>query len=307
MGKLARWFAIGVLVTLTSACSSLEGAQSEMVKKSNAEVPRYAATIRLLPYVDERNMGNARKIGAGAENLSGLSGLHGTDILLDKDVAALVGEEMSKRLTAAGYQMVDKGAMFEMGGVVKELTYNVRAKDEVAITVQSELKDAATGKVLWSGIVVEKPKDRFAGVMGNSMDDVLDYLRKELGVVTRKTSDAIGAVLMAQRPELFNIIPGTKAIPGVTVLNAPGAASAVPAAMSVAAGINKGVLVIGTAPGQAKVSIDEVYYGTTPLHLDMEPGIHKITVELDGYKKVSQKVSVRAGETTDLELKLKNH
>jgi hypothetical protein len=309
MGQFARLVSVGLVVAV-AGCSMLGGNNEN--KQATPE-QQYAVNIHVLPYSDARNISNPLKVGIGAENLSGLSGLHGTDILLDKDVATLVTDAMSKRLAGAGYQVVGDGAMFELGGTIKELTYNVKAQDEISISVESTLKDAATGKVLWAGIVEEKNK-HFPGVTGGSMGDVVEDLNKELGIVTRKTSDAISAVLMAQHPELFKILPGTKVIPGVTVLNAPGAASAVapampasavPATSAPAATPAKGILVIGTVPPQAKVYIDEVYYGMSPLHLDMEPGIHTVAIELDGYRKVKQKVSVRQGDTTDLELKLK--
>ena len=274
---------------------------------TNAPVMKYAATIRLLPYADERNMGNPRKIGSGGENIYGLNAPRGNDILLDQDVAAVVTSAMKQRLEDAGYQVVDSGnAHFEMGGTVKALTYNIKARDEVAISVMTELKESGTGKVLWAGVVDEK-KDRFAGVSGNDIGDVAEFFKKELGIVTKKTGDAISAILMAQRPELFNLIPGTKPIAGVTVLNAPNAASAVVPAMPAAnatPGSIQGVLTVTTDPARAKIYIGGVYYGLSPLRLDMEPGIREVTAKLDGYKKATEKVSVRKGETTEVELKL---
>jgi len=270
----------------------------------NAQSHKFVATIRVVPYADERKMGNPRKIGIGAENLFGLSGLHGTDILLEQDVATMVTGAMKKRMEDAGYQVVEDGnAHFEMGGTVKELTYNVKARDEVSIAVVTVLKESGTDKVLWSGLVEEK-KDRFAGVSGNYFSDVAAFLKKELGVVTQKTSDAISAILMAQRPELFNLTPGTMPIPGVTVLSAP-AVSAVPPAMPVASA-TQGVLMVSTDPLRAKIYVGDVYYGLSPLRLEMEPGIRDVTAKLDGYKKATEKVSVRKGETTEVELTLKH-
>jgi PEGA domain len=306
MGRFVRWVSVGLAVAV-AGCSVLGGNEN----KQTAPEQQYAVNIQVLPYIDARNTSNARKVGTGAENLSGLSGLDGTDIVLDKDVATLVNEAMSKGMRNAGFKVTGKDAMFVLSGTIKELTYNVKAQDEISISVESTLKDAATGKVLWAGIVDEKKK-HFPGVTGGSMGDVVEDLDKELGIVSKKTGDAISAVLMAQHPELFNILPGTKVIPGVTVLNAPGAASAVAPAMPAAAMPAtsapvpaKGKLVIGTVPQQAKVYVDDVYYGMSPLHLDMEPGIHSVAIELEGYRKVKQKVSVRKGDTTDLELKLK--
>lgn len=298
-----------IVAALTAGCSSTAsvsgGNGTISIKESaapgvNAPTTKYAATIRLLPYVDERSMGNPRKIGIGGDNIYGPNAPRSNDILLDRDVAAVVTSAMKKRLEDAGYQVVEDGnAHFEMGGTVKELTYNVRARDEVSITVATQLKESGTGKSLWSGVVEEK-KDRFAGVSGNDIRDVAMFLKKELGVVTQKTSDAISAILMEQRPELFNLAPGTKPIAGVTVLNA---ASSVPPTMPVPTPA-QGVLMVTTSPSRAKVYAGGVYYGLSPLRLEMEPGILEVTAKLDGYKNATEKVSVRKGETTEVELTL---
>ncbi len=305
MKQFVRWAGAGLVLALFAACSTLGAAGGSKAGKTsqsgNAPPQQISATVRVLPYSDERTMGNPRKIGTGAENLAGFSGLQGTDILLQQDVAAMVSGAMSAQLAAAGYRVVQQDAMYELSGVVKELTYNVKARDEVSILVESTLKETATGRVVWSGLVTEKTS-RFAGVMGNTMDDVVRFLKKELGIVALKTVDAIGQTLMAQRPELFNVVPGTKAIPGVTVLTAPSAASGVPAAPAGSAG--KGVLAISTDPAHAEVYIDQVYYGLTPLRLDLDPGIHTLVVKQGGYKTKTEKVSVRQGDTTEVKLKL---
>ncbi len=283
-------------------------------KKTNpdAPLPKYAASIRINRYTDARKTDSPRKIGTGAENVSGMSG---KDIVLDQDVATMVTGAMKARLDTAGFKMSeaqDAYAQFELSGVVKELTYDVKARDEVSIAIETTLKETGTSKVLWSGIVAEK-NDRFAGVSGNNKNDVAMYLLKELGMVTAKTSEAISASLMVARPELFNLTPGTRAIPGVTVLVAPTDAgtpaptlpapqeSAVP---DVKASAASGLLLVNTRPAHAKVYLDEVYYGLSPLRLEMEPGVHAIVVKMEGYRTVSEKVSVRKGDSTEMELNL---
>jgi hypothetical protein len=42
----------------------------------------------------------------------------------------------------------------------------------------------------------------------------------------------------------------------------------------------------------------------SPLRLEIEPGIHAISVKLPGFNMVSEKVSVRRGDNTELELNL---
>src|SRR5208282_2726701 len=94
-------------------------------KKNNSNAPllKYAASIRINPYTDSRNVENPRKIGTGAENVSGMSG---KDIVLDEDVAVMVTNAMKTSLDEAGFQVSEAqtgNAQFELSGVVKDLKY----------------------------------------------------------------------------------------------------------------------------------------------------------------------------------------
>jgi len=337
MKRLARRIPLILAAASVAACSnigmpSLSGliggngpvSVVEHKKSNTGPLLKYAASIRINRYADERKMGNPRKIGSGAENVSGMSG---RDIVVDQEVADMVTGAMKAALDETGFQVsvAEIGnAQFELSGVVKELTYDVKVRDEISIAVETTLKEIATNKVVWSAIVVEKT-DRFAGVAGNNKDDVAKYLHKELGIVTQKTTDAISATLMVVHPELFNLTPGTKAIPGVTVLVAPSvtpaASSAAPVQLAPAAANyatpsastyaphasdTNGLLLINTNPARAKVFLDGVYYGLSPLRLELEPGIHTVSVKLTGYKMVTEKVSVRKGDSTEMDLDLEH-
>ncbi len=309
---IRRAWAAGMIAVLAAGCAgtaAVSGGDGTLNIKETPipaqAAPRNRATVRVLPYADARKISDPRKIGVGGENIYGLHAPTGTDIRLSKDVAAVVTGAMKERLKDAGYQVVDDGnAQFEMSGVVRTLTYNVKARDEVSISVETQLKDAATGAVLWSGVVDEK-KDRFPGVAGDDIADVAAFLRAELGVVTQKTAAAVSAVLVTQHPDLFNVAAGSKPIPGVTVLSAPAEAASAPVAPAAAAAGAKGVLKITTQPARAKIYIGGVYYGLSPLRLELDPGIMEVTAELDHHRNATEKVSVRKGETTELELSLK--
>lgn len=278
---------------------------------ANPNVPqkKHAASIRLLPYVDERNTGNAHKIGMSNQIVIGMSG---TELMVDPEVSVIVTNSMKKRLDDAGYQLGDAGAQFELSGVVKALSYDVKTRDEISIAVESTLKETATHKVVWSGMVVEK-SDRFAGVSGNSKKDIANYLLAKVGVVTGKTTEAISASLMASRPDLFNLTPGTRPIQGVTVLTAPAvnaspAVQGVPpaATMSTAPVVTNGMLILTSTPARVKIHIDGVYYGLTPLSLELAAGVHDVSAKMPGYKTIAEKVAVRKGETTELEMLLQH-
>jgi hypothetical protein len=253
-------------------------------------------------------------------------GMDSGDLLLDQEVANVATTSIKKRFDTEGFQVLDGtsagNALFEVSGVIKELTLNVKERDQITIGVETTLKEVATGKVVWSGFVTEKD-ERFAGVSGDSKDDIINYLNKEMRVVSAKTVEAISASLMASRPELFNLTAGTKPIAGVTVYVAPTAAApiappvivpalqtnpvspnAVAPAYTPRASATTGLLMVNTNPQRAKVYLDGVYYGMSPLRLEMEPGVHAISVKLEGYKMVTEKVSVRKGDHTEMELNL---
>lgn len=341
MSSLLRRLALVALLSAVAGCSSVKNAKDSVVgwvsggdstlstkddKKSGGSGPllKYAATLRVAKYVDQRKV-DPRLLGIASLHVRGVDG---DQLLLDQDVATVVTTAIKKRFDAEGFQVLEGGsaasALFEVSGVIKELALNVKNRDEITIAIETTLKDLSNGEVVWSGMVTEK-HDRFAGVSGNNKDDVVAYFNKELKVATTKTVEAVSASLMAAKPELFNLTPGTKAIPGVTVYVAPAAAKPAPAAIPAVnapaygvqpgsavpppaymphASATAGLLLVNTNPQRAKVYLDGVYYGLSPLRLEMEPGVHAISVKLEGYRMVTEKVSVRKGDNTEMELNL---
>jgi hypothetical protein len=339
MSSLLQRIALLVLLAAVAGCSTIKDAKdtvsgwvggstsntldSASGKKAGSTSPmlKYAATMRVANFVDQRKMGNLRLLGQMTTQVSGLSG---NELFADQDVAVIATGAIKKRFDAEGYQVMEgaaaANALFEVTGVVKELTLNIRERDDITIVIETTLKEVSTGKVVWSGQVTEK-NDRFAGVSGNNKDDVMAYLNRELKIASTKTVEAISSSLMASRPDLFNLTPGTKPIPGVTVYVAPSLPKAAPAALAQSYGVppssdvpastyrphaseTSGLLLVNTNPSRARVYLDGVYYGMSPLRLEMEPGIHAISVKLAGYNMVTEKVSIRRGDNTELELNL---
>ncbi len=335
MNSLSRRVALAVLLFAVAGCSSVKDAkdsvsgwinggdntlktttEKKVAGDSSGPLLKYAAALRVNKYADQRKHGNPRLLGVAELRVRGVEG---DQLLLDQDVATLVTTAIKKRFDSEGFQVLEGGsannALFEVSGVIKELTLNVKNRDEISIAIETTLKDVASGEVVWSGLVIEK-NDRFAGVSGNHKDDVIAYLNKELRVASNKTVEAVSASLMAAKPELFNLTAGTKPIPGVTVYVAPHAAKPAPAMAPVNtmpaygvqpgsavpppaymphASATAGLLLVNTNPQRAKVYLDGVYY---------EPGVHAISVKLEGYKMVTEKVSVRKGDNTEMELNL---
>jgi hypothetical protein len=340
MSRLLRHAALVVLLSAVAGCSTVKDAKDSVngwfngsdstlsttgkkaASSSSGPLLKYAATLRVNKYIDQRKQGNPRLLGISTQRIRGVDG---DQLLIDQEIANIVTVAIKKRFDGEGYQVLEgssaSNALFEVSGVIKDLTLNVKERDEINIAIETTLKEVATGKVVWSGLVMEK-NDRFAGVSGNNKDDVIAYLNRELRVASNKTVEAISASLMASQPELFNLTAGTKPIPGVTVYVAPAAAKAAPAAAVTPgygaqpgasapppaymprASATAGLLLVNTNPQRAKVYLDGVYYGLSPLRLEMEPGVHAISVKLEGYKMVTEKVSVRKGDNTEMELNL---
>ncbi len=301
----------GALLLILTGCAMLPGDMADsgneihVREDGNAALAKrgeYPLTLRVGTYADARNLDSPRRAGVATSRILGMAG---RDIMLDRDVAEVVAAAARRHFTKAGMQVLTEGetpAQFQLSGTVKDLTINVKERDYVSIAIESTLTETASGKVIWSGVVVEKG-DRFAGVSGNNKKDVAEYLKKELGIVMGKTADSILSVLMATRPELFHMVVGIKPVQGVSILsNEVAAASSVVAAP--AAETAGGTLVVVSAPSRAKVYVDGIYFGLTPLRAEAVAGVHEVSVRLDGHKPASEKVSVRKGENTELEMKL---
>jgi hypothetical protein len=283
---------------------------------------KYDATLQISRYADQRDQGNPRLLGISTQLIRGVSG---SQLLLDQDVADLVTSAIKMQFETEGYQLLDEGgigkAMFEVSGTIKDLNLNVKYRDEINIAIETTVKDLRNGEVVWSGLVTEK-HDRFAGVSGNNKDDVVAYLDKELLVASNKTVAAVSASLMSAYPNLFNLTAGKQVIPGVSVYAVPvmaepisGNSTAIMPTVGIQPGsvapppkqmplTSAGLLVVNTNPPRARVYIDGVYYGLSPLRVEMEPGVHAVEVKLNKYKTVTEKVSVRKGDNTEMELSL---
>ncbi|MDD2702008.1 MAG: PEGA domain-containing protein [Sideroxydans sp.] len=303
----SQWLYVNVLLlAMLSGCAGVQEPGNAIYMRMdetaspNARQQKYPVLVRLAAYEDTRDVSDPHRIGTATTRVLGMSG---KEIMLDSEVAKVVGASIKKRLSDDGLQFVeDDKAQFQLGGVVKVLTVDIKERDYLNIAIESTLTETASGRVIWSGVVAEK-KERYAGVMGNSKGDIADFLKNGLKTVSHKTSESILSVLMATRPELFGVAGVAKAVPGVTVYADTPVPVVAPVAIAkqVAA---TGTLALTSVPDNVKVYVDDVYYGLTPLDAEMPAGIYQLRFELDGYAKSSEKVSVRSGNRTELKVKL---
>jgi len=260
--------------------------------------------LRFSEYTDARSAAPSRKIG---DIKATVLDMHGTELVVE-NLSSTVTAAMVNQLSASGFQTVKEGANaatgsadFEISGVIRDFSMNISGRDEISIVVETTLRDTRSGGILWSGAVAEKT-DRYAGVTGNTRSSITRYLSGALAKVSAKTRDAISETIVQTYPDSFGqAVPARDSTSGVTVLIAPpGRTSEVQTARPEMTG----QLAITTIPARAKVYVADVYYGFSPLKIELQPGIYTINFKLDEFKTATEKVSVREGETTELEVKL---
>jgi hypothetical protein len=270
-----------------------------------------------------------------------VSDLYSSELLLDQSVPVLAGAALRAQLAADGFVLAAPGEAhdYELTSALREFQLNIAGRDELSLVLELSLREAGSTERVWAGVVSEKT-DRFAGVMGNSSASIARYLEQGLADWTQKAGSAVRTSLLQAYPKSISASGYAVAVPtaGITTLQAttvregPPAAPVVapaPASVVVAAPFatpatakppapasagpsvlsqmppGYGYFAVISMPTRVKVYSDDVYYGLTPLKVMVPAGVTTFEFRFDGYKTQREKVSVRAGETTELELKLK--
>ena len=277
---------------------------------SNVEHPDTAerVALRVDVYLDQRPAGLPRKIG---DIHATVVDMHQAELLLDQDVSTVVTAAIGNTFAARGFKVSDSAeAMnrsgadaFQLNGRVKNFALDVGRRDQLAIAVETTVRDPS-GRILWSGVVSEIA-DRYAGVGGNTKGTIAQYLTAGLKTVADKTFIQVNDAVRQARPDLFRQSMAAQTVPGVEVI-VPALVSE-PLKLSDRVGdatTTLGRLSITTTPTRAKVYLGDVYWGLSPLRLELAPDIYLLRVSLDGHKTVKEKVSVRKGVATELEIGL---
>lgn len=313
VGSLFRYGIYGVVLLAVSGCTTMRsfGPGPVALQLDIAPTlvpgqivhPKRPIVLRFSEYADARPAASSGKIG---DIKATVLDVHGTELVVE-NLSSTVTAAMANQFSASGFQTITEGANaatesaeFEISGVIREFSMNIAGRDEVSIAVETTLRDNRSGAILWSGVVAEKT-DRYAGVTGNTRSSITRYLSGALAKVSAKTREAISETIMQTYPDGFGqAAPARDSTPGVTVLVAP------PERMSASQAARPGMtgqLAITTIPARAKVYVADVYYGLSPLTIELQPGIYTINSKLDEFKTATEKVSVREGETTELEIR----
>ena len=263
---LASFLITGCAMPLTVKYDAKYGAPSISLKES--------FKVAVIPYKDERKEGNPKKLG---DITSPVFGIDTTELIIGKKVADFVTDAFKEQFTLAGFktqEAVSQDADFLIEGSVKAFSLDIGPKDSIEIEISTTLKDAKTGDILWSGDVAEK-EERFAGVMGNTRETVAKYISRSLAKVIKNTLTDVASAIEKTRPQ-----------------------SVEPIKEEVILG-NEGRLSLSSVPPKAQVYVDDVYYGLTPITIDLAPGIYNVGFKMEGFKNAVQKIAVRKGRVTE--------
>jgi hypothetical protein len=206
-----------------------------------------------------------------------VSDIHSTELHLAKGVDELTNATVKSQLLRDGYQVVQRDQVYEyeLGSLVREFALNVAGRDEISLQMDIVLKKKGSENVAWQARISES-SDRFAGVMGNSRATLSTYLENGLSMWARQSSIQL-------RTGLELVMPPTAPLTAASITD------------------NHGWIAITTSPERAKVYIDHIYFGQTPLRARLPAGVVALEIRRDGYQSFKEMVSVRSGETTQLE------
>lgn len=284
-----RVIGCAVSVIIASVFSGCAGPLTVHYKPVSKARELSAVSIVVADIADARDAAhradNPRLIG---HIKTAVTDMTGAGLIIDTDVAALVTTAFRDEFAASGYT-VKAGAAgvegdFLLSGKVTAFALDIGPKDEIEITAEITVTETETGRVIWSGVKTEKA-GRYAGVMGNSRETISGYISASLARVVRAVIDETGPIIENTKAAYRQV--ETQRTP---VTPAEGS----------------GRLVVRTVPSRAKVYLNDVYYGLTPLNIDIEPGVYELRVRSKSYRDAGDKVSVRAGQLTETEMELED-
>lgn len=236
--------------------------------------------ILIVPYKDERK-NPSNKIG----NIKAtVFGIDSAELILERKPADLVTDAFKEQLILSGFKVVaadnntqSSDADFLIEGSVKAFKLDIEAKDSIEIEIETRLIDAKNNSILWTGKAKEK-NERFAGVMGNTRGTISKYISSSLAKAVKQTLTDVASVIEKPKPQ--SVEPVREDV----ILS------------------NEGKIFLDTVPQKVQVYIDDVYYGISPITIDLAPGTYTVSFKLSGFKNVVQKIAVRKGRTTEFSI-----
>lgn len=163
--------------------------------------------------------------------------------------------------------------------------------NSLSVTTQARVElyylDSQTGKIIWGNVIHHDTFDQKA-----TKKDPTDFAAIRLeealqNVILQSIDRSIGHINKVYPSSVQYISDGMANVPKTPQGMVAG---------SIPPG--KGRIEVVSNPGGAMVYVDGIYYGPTPLSLDLTPGIHLLKVKKNGYETSRDKVGVLEGKLT---------
>ncbi len=264
-----------VLLIVLGGCTGPLSIKYAPLSDPSRPVFEDSATVYVPPFEDARTKSKGPRIIGDID--STVVDITGDRLVLEEGVGEFFAKAFRKELSASGIRVVDDegDADYIIRGSIKSFWLHIGSRDSIRISAVLDIT-SRSGKTLWSGNVEERD-ERFAGVMGDSRKSIARYISKTLSKGIIKSLKEFGPLLTKGAPAKST---------GREKTEKP----------------DTGRIKITTEPDRTKVYIDGVYYGLTPFRMELEPGVYEVVLKLKGYRDESEKVGIRAGHTTELEV-----
>jgi hypothetical protein len=243
-------------------------------------------------FIDSRGADNPKTIGTISATVSDMNA---TTLDLATDPIATVRQAFIDELKGYGFT-VQTGSIrtasktgYILTGELKKFSLDIASRDSVSIELYMELKENASGSTVWSGVLRETG-DRYAGVMGNSRNSINMYLSNSIASLVRSAITASAPAMLMLTPTAPSVTATTTEVSTSTKMAPPKSSTK-----------GDATLKINSTPPGAKVYIDDVYWGPTPLIINFYPGIYELRLKKNGYKMEKDKVGLKRGRTTHYE------
>lgn len=313
-GHIKRFSLLLVLQSLLFIVSGCGGKEITINYDPKGGVPEgyridAPLNVAVIPYSDKRSgIDSKRKV---VDISAVVVDVYSNEMLLKEDVSSLVTRALRDQLNHVGFKAeIVSGVTFDtsmlktppaaiphnadiiIGGEIKRFHLDVGGRDKIEIELNTSIFDRRSGRVIWSGTTIEEA-DRYAGVLGNTKGSITKYIKSSLTKVIKKTLQESDSALKT----FAKSSPADIGLPATPLRTSP-----LPSQKWDGETASAGSLAVTSTPPGARLYIGDTYYGKTPLKIELRSGIYEITVRLKGFKDEKEKVAIRPGISTELDI-----
>jgi len=246
-------------------------------------------SIYIAPVIDRRpDVKFENKIG---DIHSTVVDIYRDELFLSRRPALVIEEAFIKEFEGAGFKVISDArgsAEYALKAELLKFQFEIGAKDSAEIVLDIEILNTRNEKKLWSG-VVKTSSSRYAGVFGDSRASISRYISETISKSFRKIIEKAG--------------PGIEKMDRVGEGSGNGSSNGNEGYEGKV--LESGRLIVKTLPARAKVYINGVYYGLSPMTLQLKPGIYRLNFKKDGFYEFRERAAVGSGRSTEMEAALK--